>query len=210
MAAVDGVCAVFLDYRIRHLTVHVPHTPLMRELQDVELPINLLAWISDYLTLRKQQVIVDRATSSQYSVASVFLKAQCWETFALFINGITEVGISTNSYRVLYADDAQLYRGISQPEKDLHKVQSDIDELQRWSEEQLLQINPSKSKYYIIIISKKYRINCVLHLRGTTLGEMESFKYLGVLLHKHLTWSEHCILDICNKAKQILGLIIYR
>ena len=48
--------------------------------------------------------------------------------------------------------------------------------------------------------------DCVLHLGGTTLGEVESFKYLGVLLHKHLTWSEH-ISGICNKAKQILGLI---
>jgi hypothetical protein len=99
----------------------------------------------------------------------------------LYINTITEVDISANSYRALYADDVLLYRGISQPEEDLHAVQSDIDELQRWSEEQLLQLNPSKCKY--MIISKKCRVNigdCVLHLGGTTLGEVESFKYIWV------------------------------
>ena len=207
MESGKDVCAVFLDYRKAFDSV--PHAPLMRKLQDMELPTNLLAWISDYLTLRKQQVIVDGATSSQCSVASGVPQGSVLGPllFSIYINGITEVGISANSYRVLYADDVLLYRGISQPEEDLHMVQSDIDELQRWSEEQLLQMNPSKCKY--MIISKKCRMNigdCVLHLGGTTLGEVESFKYLGVLLHKHLTWSEH-ISGICNKAKQILGLI---
>ena len=51
----------------------------------------------------------------------------------------------------------------------------------------------------------------LVRLGGTTLGEVESFKYLGILLLKHLprghlTWTEH-ISGICSKAKQILGLI---
>ena len=128
--------------------------------------------------------------------------------FSIYINGITETSISVNSYRFLYADDVLLYRGIAEPKEDLSKVQSDIDELERWSEEQLLQMNPSKCKY--MIVSKKHRINpsegVLLRFGGTTLGEVESFKYLGVLLHKHLTWSEH-ISSVCNKARQILGLI---
>ena len=143
MESGKDVCAVFLDYRKAFDSV--PHAPLMRKLQDMELPTNLLAWISDYLTLRKQQVIVDGATSSQCSVASGVPQGSVLGPllFSIYINGITEVGISANSYRVLYADDVLLYRGISQPEEDLHMVQSDIDELQRWSEEQLLQMNPS-------------------------------------------------------------------
>ena len=61
-----------------------------------------------------------------------------------------------------------------------------------------------------MIISKKHKENSndgvTLYLGGITLGEVESFKYLGILLHKHLMWSEH-ISGICSKAKQILGLI---
>ena len=63
--------------------------------------------------------------------------------FSTYINGIVEVGISPHSYCVLYADDVLLYHGISQPMEDL-AVQSDIDELEKWSDEQLLQMNPSK------------------------------------------------------------------
>ena len=164
----------------------------------------------DYLTLRKQQVVVDGATSSQVPVASGVPQCSVLGPllFSIYINGITEVSISPHSYRVLYADDVLLYCGISQPKEDLLTVQSDIDELEKWSEEQLLQMNPSKCKY--MIISRKHKPisneGILLRLGGTTLGEVESFKYLGILLHKHLTWTEH-ISGICSKVKQILGLI---
>ena len=72
-----------IDYRKAFDSV--PHAPLMRKLQDMELPTDLLAWISDYLTFRKQQVIVDGTTSSQCSVASgVPQGSRGAGTFALF------------------------------------------------------------------------------------------------------------------------------
>ena len=46
---------------------------------------------------------------------------------------------------VLYADDVLLHRGISQPKEDLLTVQSEIDELEKWSEEQFLQIQANAS-----------------------------------------------------------------
>ena len=153
---------------------------------------------------------MDGATSNQVPVASGVPQGSVPGPllFPIYINGISEVGISPHSYRVLYADDVLLYRGISQPKEDLLTVQSDIDELEKWSEEQLLQMNLSKCKY--MIISRKHKPissdGILLRLGGTTLGEVESFKYLGILLHKHLTWTEH-ISGICSKAKQIFGLI---
>ena len=111
----------------------------------------------DYLTLRKQQVVVDGATSGQVPVASGVPQGSVLGPllFSIYINGITEVSISPHSYRVLYADDVLLYHGISQPKEDLLTVQSDNDELEKRSEEQLLQMNPSKCKY--MIISRKHK-----------------------------------------------------
>ena len=40
---------------------------------------------------------------------------------------------------------------------DLLAVQSDADKLVHWSDEQLLQLNPTKCKY--MIISKKHKLN---------------------------------------------------
>ena len=62
------VCAIFLDNRKAFDSV--PHAPLMKKLQDIGLHANLLAWLHDYLTQRKQQVVVDGATSTQCMVVS--------------------------------------------------------------------------------------------------------------------------------------------
>ena len=117
----------------------------MKKLQDIGLQSNLLAWLHHYLTQRKQRVVVDGAASTQCTVISGVPQGSVLGPllFSICINGITETSISVNSYRVLYADDVLLYRGIAEPKEDLSKVQSDIDELERWSEEQLLQMNPS-------------------------------------------------------------------
>ena len=59
-----------------------------------------------------------------------------------------------------------------------------------------------------MIVSKKHRATLntgVLCLGGTTLEEIECYKYFGVLV-KTTSWSDH-IAGICSKAKQILGML---
>ena len=41
---------------------------------------------------------------------------------------------------------------------------------------------------------------------GTALKDVKSFKDLGIIISKDLTWSEH-ISTMVNKANQVLGLI---
>ena len=45
-----------------------------------------------------------------------------------------------------------------------------------------------------------------LYLCGSELEEMEIFKYLGVLLSRNLSWSDH-ISELCTKARKILRLL---
>ena len=45
-----------------------------------------------------------------------------------------------------------------------------------------------------------------LYLCGSELEEVEIFKYLGVLLSRNLSWSDH-ISELCTKARRILGLL---
>ena len=200
------ICAVFLDYRKAFDSV--PHAPLITKLQEIGLNANLLAWLTDYLTLRRQQVVVDGITSDQVVVTSGVPQGSVLGPllFSIYINDITEVTLSPQSHSVLYADDALLYRAISQPE-DFLAVQSDIKAIEDWSDKQLLQLNPKKCKF--MIISRKWQAvvnNLTLYLGGTTLEEVETFKYLGILLSSNLSWSEH-ISGVCSRAKQVLGLL---
>ena len=92
----------------------------MKKLQDIGLSANLLSWLLDYLTQRKQQVVVDGATSNQVSVVSGVPQGSVLGLllFSIYINGITEVSISPHSYRVLYADDVLLYVGYHSQRKN--------------------------------------------------------------------------------------------
>ena len=86
-------------------------------------------------------------------------------------------------------------------------VQSDIKAIEDWSDKQLLQLNPKKCKFMILSRKRQAVVNnLTLYLGGTTLEEVETFKYLGILLSSNLSWSEH-ISGVCSRAKQVLGLL---
>ena len=133
--------AVFLDYRKAFDSV--PHAPLINKLLDIGLHTNLLEWLSDYLTDRAS--VVDGASTHQVPVTSGVPQGSVPGPllFSIYINSITEVSLSSQSRRVLYADDALLYRPISHPD-DFLAVQSDINAIKVWSDEHLLQLNPTK------------------------------------------------------------------
>ena len=107
-----------------------------------------------YLTYRFQQVVVDGAWSHPAHVPSGVPQGSVLGPllFSIYINSITELPLSPQSSRVLYADDALLYQPISHPD-DFLAVQSDISMIKGWSDEHLLQLNPTKCKY--MILSKK-------------------------------------------------------
>jgi len=44
------------------------------------------------------------------------------------------------------------------------------------------------------------------HLGNTILEQVESFKYLGVLLLSDLNWTPH-VENICSKARKLVGLL---
>ena len=200
------ICAVFLDYRKAFDSV--PHQLLISKLQQLGLHSNLLSWITDYLSQRKQRVVVEGATSSQAPVSSGVPQGSVLGPllFSIYIDDITGVALSPQSDLVLYADDVLLYRIISCLE-DVLMLQSDIDSIETWSAERLLQLNPVKCKH--MLISKRRHLTTghfTLFLNGNELEEVDIFKYLGVLIKNNLSWTDHTA-EICSKARKILGLL---
>ena len=63
-----------------------------------------------------------------------------------------------------------------------------------------------------MLISRK-RTHCLpvtpLHLNGSLLETVSTFKYLGVLVSSSLQWSPH-IQEVCSKARKIIGLLYRR
>lgn len=55
---------------------------------------------------------------------------------------------------------------------------------------------------------KKVDISCKIGVNNDDFEKVESFKYLGLTLHQHMTWDEH-VDNIIKKINQRIG-IIYR
>ena len=200
------ICAIFLDYKKAFDSV--PHAPLIDKLSKIGLHYKLLKWLTDYLTLRRQEVVVNGANSCQALVTSGIPQGSVLGPllFSIYINDITQLQLSPTSSLVLFADDILYYHPI-QNSNQFEEVQSDIAGLEEWSDDHLLQLNPQKCKS--MILSKKRcstAESTPLYLCGSKLEEATIYKYLGVLVNKNLTWSDH-ISELCTKARKILGLL---
>ena len=200
------ICAVFFDYHKAFDSV--PHLPLLEKLENLHFNSSILAWVTDYLTGRSQNVVVNGESSRPAPVISGVPQGSVLGPllFLIYINDLSEINLCQGAKITLYADDVLLYRTISSPE-DFVTLQEDINKVGNWSSSNFLTLNRAKCKF--MTISRRRTVSTPptsLLLDGHPLDKVETFKYLGVLLSHHLSWGEH-VQYTCAKAKKVLGLL---
>ena len=88
----------------------------------------------------------------------------------------------------LYADDVLLYRVIGSNE-DCVSLQSDLDVLQKWADDWQMRFNALKYQH-ISFGSKQVQINFDYMIGNEVIKQVDSIKYLGVIIDKKITWSQ--------------------
>ena len=123
--------------------------------------------------------------------------------FLIFINDLPEC---VSSHIRLFADDALLYRTI-QAADDINILEKDLESLQAWERRWLMSFNASKCEVLRVSNKRKNIIGASPYsIHGTPLRTVEEAKYLGVTIHKNLSWKSH-IHNICKKGNSTLGFI---
>ena len=94
----------------------------------------------------------------------------------------------------LFADDMMLYRPIHTA-ADFHLLQTDIDKLCSWTDNNLLKFSSRKCKYMIVLRKIRPTLpDTPLTVNGSLLEKVESYKYLGVWLTSSLVYaSVNCV-----------------
>ena len=84
-------------------------------------------------------------------------------------------------------------------------LQSDIDVVYQWADNNLLTFNRAKCKR--MLISRKKNHTCpTMPLNSEDMELVQKYKYLGVAVCNNLSWSTHIyIANLCES--QILGLL---
>ena len=195
----DSIDVIYLDFSKAFDTV--PHKRLINKLHAYGINGNLVQWIEDFLTDRKQRVRVNTSFSEYTPVVSGIPQGSILGPilFVIYINDLPEI---LESSCKIFADDTKLYG--SPNDKDI--LQKDLLSLLEWSETWQIKFNINKCG--ILHIGTKnpkhdYFMNEDLNIQ---LNEVNSEKDVGVTFSNDLKFDLH-INNVVNKANQMLGII---
>ena len=155
-------------------------------------------------------MVVNGSSSSDSHVLSGVLQGSILGPllFLIYIDDLASLPTSPGSHSLLYANDLLLFRHIKKQD-DLHMQQDHISMIDNWVQQNHLTFNAAKCKCMVISRKRRPPFMGVLKLGDTPLEQVESFKYLVVLLSSDQSFTQH-IEPTCSKARRILGLLYRR
>lgn len=195
----DTADVVYLD--LSKAFDKVSHSKLIQKLWRYGIKNSLLNWIRDWLTDRKQRVVLNGEYSDWIAVTSGVPQGSVLGPllFTMYINDL-ELGLSNKIFK--FADDTKLVITINDF-KDNFKGQKDLDKLVGWCNRNDMNFNTQKCKV-LHMGHKNSHFN--YNMNGEWIESSCCEKDLGVHVDERLTFSKQC-LESRNKANRMLGYI---
>ena len=164
---------------------------------------SIINWIEQWLTDRRQRVVVDGELSSWKSFLSGVSQGSVLGPilFLVYINDLEE-GVTGKILK--FADDTKLFTKIKEI-GDKQNLQDDIDKLVKWSEKWQMLFNFGKCKCLHI---GRGNTSMTYEMGGTILSTCITMKEndLGVTMNTNMKVSEQCRIA-ASKGNQVLGMI---
>ena len=184
----------------------VPHNRLIYKLSKYGITGNLLHWISDFLSKRRQCVHVNSALSEWESVISGVPQGSILGPI-LFIFYINDLPADIIAKLLLFADDAKLIKMLLSMMSH-SELQNDLNHLISWSEK--WQLKFTKFKVEVLLSgqtdTKSYTMLNIDISQMQELQFIEEGKDLGVIIDSKLKFSSH-IVNQLKKANRLMRLI---
>ena len=163
----------------------------------------LLLWFRHCLTNRQQRVAI-RGMYSNWSAMTSGVPQGTILGPILFLIYINDIPNIVKSSVKLFADNTKIYHELSH-NSATSVLQSDLDSLEEWMRNWQVKFDPEKCEV-MRISYKQDKSNHQYHLSNAMLKCMDSYKDLGVIMSRDLSWSNHVDASV-NKANKVLGLL---
>ena len=182
--------AVFLD--ISGAFSNAKISEMIKDLEDRGVEKQVVKWIGSILSERNITTTLAGAAISKKATRGTpegaKLSPPIWN-----MKGSKAVDKFPKEERVDctgFADDFNLLTIGSNPRLLMIDMQWGLIKLEQWAKENSLEFNASKTK--AIMFTRKHNFEPVpLYLNGERIEYVESFKYLGVIFDRKLTWKIH-------------------
>lgn len=190
---------VYLDFQ--KAFDKVPHNKLLQKVENLGIQGNTLNWIRNWLSERKQRVIINGVESEWTPVTSGVPQGSVLGPL-LFIIYINDLDNGINNIISKFADDTKIGNAIIS-ESDRSSLQSDLNKISEWSENWQMPFNVNKCLILQIgSRNNKYEY----HMNGEKIKSVSQIKDLGVLINENLKSTSQCT-AASNKANRALGFI---
>lgn len=182
------VACLFIDVRKAFDCVH--HDLLVNKLRRSGFSINACKLIKSYLSNRTQVVRINGKSSSprviKYGVPQGSILGPL--LFILFVNDIFRLPLKGKLQ--LYADDASLLYTEENFETLRNNIEHDIKLLTEYFMRNHMAINLDKTNYIVFSLRGKPQ-SIPINVNGTEIKQINSARYLGVIIDENLRWNLH-------------------
>ena len=162
---------------------------------------SIINWIEQWLTDRRQRVVVDGEVSSWKSVLGGVPQGYVLGPI-LFLVYIHDLQDGVTGSILKFSDDTKLFRKTKEFGNKQH-LQDDIDKLVRWSEKWQMLFNYGKCK---CLHTGPGNTGMNYEMEETVLSKTVKEKDLGVTMNANMKVSEQCRIAACE-ANQVHGMI---
>ena len=199
------VDVIYLDFAKAFDKVH--HGILLNKLRELKISGKALAWISNFLYDRKQQVSVEGVLSSESKVDSGVPQGTVLGPilFLIHINDIDE-GVE-NCTLSCFADDTRIIKTIKSDE-DRNSLQNDLNSIYDWADKNKMRFNSNKFEtidYHPRQRPDEYHVYKTSN--GQSIQRKQQIRDLGIQMNCDATFSANTEAMV-KKAKRQSGWIL--
>ena len=179
----------------------VDHNILVGKLHTLGVKPTAINWIIDFLKDRKQRVKLNGVYSDWLNVPAGVPQGTRLGPW-LFLVLINDLRLPDGSFAMWkFADDTTVSEIV--PPSKQSAVQQAVDFISSWSQENRLQLNPSKCKELQSCFTRSPPTHSPVELDGLAFESVNSAKVLGVTIRDDFKWNDHIFNVTSNAAKRL-------
>ena len=181
------VRTLFLDFSSAFNTIKP--TILIDRLKELHVNYNIISWIYQFLTNRTQYVKFHNFVSDPITTYTGSPQG-CVLSPVLFTIYTNICQINNNAVKLIKFADDSCIEGLISSDDDTESYFNEINYFTSWCEENKLLLNTDKTKEVVFDFRTKPTELKPVVINGCEIEQVDSYKYLGVIIDNKLTWVE--------------------